>query len=159
LEVLELGLGKAALQVLSVNVLDDIPTDAQVLGHILDGHEPAQLQGIAGERLGIAAARFGKIQLDLPDPAAGRTRHAGDGVDYGDRPVADRHGAEAAFDLAAGGDLGGTTRRTAALIERLGNVELDPALDVGGAGIGVAADPKGVIQQTRGHAATSVLVG
>jgi hypothetical protein len=41
LEVLAFRLGKAPVQVLLVDVLDDIPTDAEVLGHILDGHQPA----------------------------------------------------------------------------------------------------------------------
>ena len=44
------------------------------------------------------------------------------------------------------------------LVERLGEMEFHSAADIGGAGRGVATDPKGVIQQTRGHAVTSVKI-
>ena len=45
-QVLELGLGEPPRQVALLDVLDQVPADAQVHGHVADGHAPAQLQGV-----------------------------------------------------------------------------------------------------------------
>src|SRR6516165_1778523 len=45
MEVLQLGLGVAAAEVALLDVLDDIPADTEVSGHIEDGHTPGQFQG------------------------------------------------------------------------------------------------------------------
>ena len=76
LELVQLGLAEAALQVAGLDVLDDVPTDLQVLGHVLDGHVPRQLQGVALEGAGVVLLGIGKADLDLP---AGRSRSSGPG--------------------------------------------------------------------------------
>src|SRR5262249_57948935 len=48
-QVLELGLGESPRQVALLDVLDRVPADVEVAGHIEDGHAPRQLQGVALE--------------------------------------------------------------------------------------------------------------
>src|ERR1700683_2484373 len=38
LELMQFGFAKAALEVAGLDVLDGVPTDLEVFGHILDGH-------------------------------------------------------------------------------------------------------------------------
>jgi hypothetical protein len=38
LELVQLGLAEATLQGVGLDVLDGVPTDLQMLGHVLDGH-------------------------------------------------------------------------------------------------------------------------
>jgi hypothetical protein len=39
-QVLELRLGEVLFQVALLDVFDRVPTDAEVIGHVLDGHVP-----------------------------------------------------------------------------------------------------------------------
>ena len=82
-EVLELGLGIAPRQVALLDVLDHVPADIEVMGDVLDGHAPRQLQDVALEGLGVAAARVGEGDLDLADPPAGATFDARDREGHG----------------------------------------------------------------------------
>ena len=100
-QVLELGLGEAPRQVALLDVLDQVPADAQVQGHVADGHAAPQLQGVSLEGGGVAAPRVGEGDLDLADHAAGLAFDAGDGQDHERGAAADGQGAEAALDLAA----------------------------------------------------------
>src|SRR5437899_1253016 len=61
-QLLQLGSAEAAAQILLVNLLDEVPTDSQVVGDVLDGHAATQFQGIAGKSLGVAAAWVGKVE-------------------------------------------------------------------------------------------------
>ena len=58
------------LQVGLLDLLDHVPTDAQVLGHVLDGHVPGEFQGVPLKGFGIGDARIGKANLHLSDHAA-----------------------------------------------------------------------------------------
>ena len=51
---LSLGLAKRREQVALLDVLDQVPADVQVLGHVADGHAPRQFQGVALEGVGVA---------------------------------------------------------------------------------------------------------
>ena len=53
-------------QITLLDVFDDVPTDFEVLGHVLDGHHRRELQSIALKGLGVRPARIGKGDRDLP---------------------------------------------------------------------------------------------
>src|ERR1700677_4925221 len=55
-QLFQLRSAEATAQVLLVNLLDEVPTNPQVVSDVLDGHEAAQLQGIASKGLGVGAA-------------------------------------------------------------------------------------------------------
>src|SRR5262249_28779520 len=155
-EVLELGLGVPPRQVAPLDVLDEIPADIEVMGDVLDGHAPGQLQGVASEGLGVAPPGVGEGDIDLADGAAGRAFDAGDGQDDGGGPAADGQGAEAALGAAAGDDLAGAAGRAAAVGGVLGDGEGHLAASIVGADVVVTADAEGRIQKAGGHAALPV---
>ena len=70
---LSLGLAVAPRQVALLDVLDHVPADVEVMGDVVDGHAPRQLQDVALEGLGVAAPGVGEGDLDLAHRAAGRT--------------------------------------------------------------------------------------
>ena len=77
LELVQLGLAEAALEVAGLDVLDGVPTDLEVLGHVLDGHVPGQVQGITLEGTGVAFLGVGETDLHLADRAADRSTRRG----------------------------------------------------------------------------------
>ncbi len=66
LEVLELRLGELLLQIVFLNVFDEIPAHAQMLGHIFDGGVTGKFQRITRERLSVRATRLGEGERGLP---------------------------------------------------------------------------------------------
>ena len=151
-QVLELGLGIAAREVALLDVLDHVPADAEMLGDVADCHAARQLQGIALEGVGVAAPRVGEGDLDLAHDATILAFDARDGQDDEGGASADGHGPEAPLDVATRLDLwrsaGGATAGLGLLVD--GEDRL--AVLVVGAGVLVAADAEGVIQQAGGHA-------
>ena len=104
LELVQLGLAEAALEVLGLDLLDGVPTDHQMVGDILDGHVPGQFQGIAFEGTGVVLLGVGEGDFDLADLAAveaANARHLE--FDEGGL-VADGQRAKGAFDAALGPD-------------------------------------------------------
>ena len=104
-QVLELGLGVAAAEVALLDVLDDVPADAQVAGHVEDGHAPRQFQGVALEGLGVGPPRVGEGDLDLADHATGLAGDAWDREDDGGGAAADGQRSEPPLDLTSGPDV------------------------------------------------------
>src|SRR5436190_20280676 len=49
LELVQLGLAEAAREIPGLDVLDRVPANGQVVGDILNGHEPREFQGVALE--------------------------------------------------------------------------------------------------------------
>src|SRR5262249_15001599 len=76
LEFVQLGFAEAALQVPLLDVLDNVPTDLQVPGRVLDGGAARQLQGIAFEVMGVSAACIREGNLDLPGMLAAKADDA-----------------------------------------------------------------------------------
>ena len=150
--MLELGLGEPPRQVALLDVLDEVPTDIEVMGHIADGHPPRQLQSVALKGLGVAAPGVGEGDFDLADGAAGGALDARDGQDDGGGVAADGQAAEAALGVAARDDLVGTAGRAPAVVGVLGDGEDHFATLIVGADVVVTADAEGVVQQTGGHA-------
>ena len=152
LEVLQLGLGEAAREIALLDLLDRVPSDAQVAGDIADGHAPRQLQGVPLEGPGIGAPGIGKGDLDLTDHVASRAFDTGYGQCHDGRLASDGDGPEAAFDMPARPDVRRPTGRAAAGLRLLMDGEDHLAALRVGAGVSVAADAEGVIQQAGGHA-------
>src|SRR5512135_141020 len=148
---LSLGLAKRR-EVALLNLLDHVPADIQVPGHIANGHTPRQFQRVALEGGGIAASRVGEGDLNLAYHATGLTFDARDGQGYERGAAPDGHGSEAALDPTARLDLGRAAGRAAAGLRLLVDGEDRLAVLVVGAGVLVAADAEGVIQQAGGHA-------
>src|SRR5262249_26760451 len=151
-QLLELGLGIAPREVAFLDVLDHVPTDVQVHRHVADGHAAPQLQGVALEGFGIAAARVGEGDLDLAHDATGVAFDARDGQHDEGRALADGRGPEAPRDPAARLDLLRPAGGAAAGLGLLVDGEDRFAVLVVGAGVVVAANAEGVIQQAGGHA-------
>ena len=72
-----IGLGEVLFQVTFLDVLDRVPTDAEMLGHGLDGHVLRQFQRIALEGVRVAPPRFGKADGHLTRDVAVVAFHAG----------------------------------------------------------------------------------
>jgi hypothetical protein len=97
-EVHELGVGIAAARVPRLGVLDDVPADAEVAGHVDDGQAPCQSQGVPLERPGVAPSRGGEGDLYRTDHPAGVSDHARDRQGHDRRRLADGQGPEPALD-------------------------------------------------------------
>src|SRR5262249_43551402 len=145
-ELAQTRLLEAALQVAFDDVLDGVPADAEVTGHVLDGHQPAQLQGVPLEGLGVAAPGVGKGQAHRADDPASPAFDAGDGQDDGDGLVADGNGFEGAGFVAVVDDIAGVALRATAGVRALLNREHDTALSVVGLDVVIAAQTEGVVQ-------------
>jgi hypothetical protein len=146
LEAAQLGLAETPLQVAGLDVLDGVPADAQVLGHVLDSHVPAQLQGVALEGAGVAAAGLGEGHLDLADVAAREAQDAWHRKAQERGPVTDGQGTEGAFVAALGPDVGRAAHGTVEAWARLLDGEGDAALLEVTAHVAIALQPEGMVQ-------------
>ena len=151
-QVFEPNLGEATRQVAFLNVLDDVPADAQVLGDIADGHAAPQIQGVAHEGEGVATSRVGEWDLDLSHYATGLAFNARDRQNHEGGVFADRHGSEAPLDSTAHLDLRGPAGGATTGLGLLVDGENRLAVQVVSAGVLVATNTEAVIQQTGGHA-------
>ena len=151
-QVLELGLGIAARQVALLDVLDQVPADAQVRGHVADGHPPGEVQHVPLEGLGVAPPRVGEGDLDLTHHPTGTALDARDGEHQGRRARADGQGPEASLDVTARDQVAGTAGRAPAALGLLADGEDHLSFGVGGADVAIAPGPERVIQQAGGHA-------
>jgi hypothetical protein len=146
LELAQTRLLKAVLQVAFLDVLDGIPADAEMMGHVLNRHEPTQLQGITLKSLDVTATRVGEGQRDLTGDT---TRPALDPRDRQDDPgglVSDRHGSERACLVAVVDDLPRATLRTTAGARALLDGEHNGPLGLFGLDVVVATKAEGVVQ-------------
>jgi hypothetical protein len=71
-------------------ILDNVPADSRVVGHIEDGHAPRQFQGVALESLGVGPPWVGEIDLHLANLPTGLTGDARDREDHDGGAAADR---------------------------------------------------------------------
>jgi hypothetical protein len=113
LEFVQLGLAKAALQGTGLDVLDHVPTDLEMFGHILDGHVAGQFQDITLEGAGVVLLGVGKAEFDLADLTTAKAQQAWNlEADEGGF-AADGQGVENAFDAALVPDLSRAAVRAA----------------------------------------------
>src|ERR1700674_941250 len=131
---------------LGLNLLDGVPADDQMVGDILDGHEPREIAGIAFEGAGVMFLGIGKGDLDLANLAAGEAQDARHPEGDEGGLVADGQRPKVALDAALGPNLVGAAMRAAKALSRLfdaegGHARLEVLADVA-----VADDPEAVIQ-------------
>ena len=69
-EVLEGKPGKLLLEVPFLDILDDIPGDMEMAGHVEDGHVLREFEDIALEGTGIGETGIGKTEFHLADGIA-----------------------------------------------------------------------------------------
>jgi hypothetical protein len=146
LELVQPGLAEAALQGPGLDVLDGVPADLKVLGHVLDGHVPRQVQDVALEGAGVVLVGIGEAQLDLAGPLTVEAIDARHLERQQRRPGTDRHQAEGAFDATLSPDFGRATVRAAPALAWLLDAEDDPALTKVLAYVTVADQAEAVIQ-------------
>src|SRR5262249_13188222 len=147
LEPAELGPGEAVLQVALRDVLDHIPADPEVPRHVEDRQAPRQLERVPLERLGVAPARGGEADLDLPGHPAARAGDTGDG-DHDEHGLgADGHGAEPPLDRAMRPHVPGPAYRAPQRLAGLADGEVDLTPDGLGADVLVAAHGEPVVQE------------
>ena len=146
LELGELRLAESPLEGLCLDLLDGVPTDLQMLGDILDGHVPRQLQGIALERPRVPLHGIGEPDFHLPGQTALSAINPRHIEANHDGLTADRHGPKLAFDVAMHPELIALASGTAKPFPRLLDAQDDsPAVELR-VNVPVAADAKGVIE-------------
>src|SRR5713101_4708441 len=106
LEFVQLGLAKATLQGMSLDVLDGVPTDLQVLRHVLDRHAAGQLQDVALETARVTFPGVGESEFHLPGLEADKAHHPWHLELEQHRFAADRQRAKSAFLTPLGPDVG-----------------------------------------------------
>jgi hypothetical protein len=146
LELVQLGFAETALQRAGLDLLDGVPADMQVLGHVLDSRAPGQFQDVTLEGAGVVFLGVGEADLDLPDHAAVQAAHAGHGELQQHRLGADRGQAEGAVHASLGPNLGraavGATQAFARLFDMEDHLTLTEFL----ANVVVADQAEGVIK-------------
>src|SRR5262249_34364467 len=104
-EFVQFGLAEATLQRLGLEVLDGVPTDLEVLGHVLNSYVLGQFQGVTLESTGVAFLGSGETHLGLGERTAGEAvdpRH----LEVEERRLAtDRHRTKGAVQAALVPDL------------------------------------------------------
>ena len=145
-QVFQLRFAKSSLEVLLLNVLDHVPTDHQVLGNILDGHVPRQLQGVTLKGFGIADTGIGEADLDLPDGTTAETLHSGDRQDQPDPLAADRHGAETAKVLPSSNHVVRVANRAPIGFSGLFHHERHPTSGILCSHVAVASHPESTVK-------------
>ena len=145
-EVLQLGLAETPLQMPLLDVLDDVPTDAEVPGHILDGRELGQLQGIALEGVRVGPPRIGERNLDLPGVLAAEADDARHLDQQVGRLQADGNGLQETLLVSLAMDRRRTAIRAAVAFPGLLDGEAHPALEKLGSTILVATKTERVVQ-------------
>ena len=146
LELVQLGLAEAALQTAGLDVLDGVPTDLEVLGHVEDGHVARQLQDVALEGAGVVLFGVGEADLGLADRAAVQAAQPGHGEAQQHGLAADGRQAEGAVHAAVGPDVGRAALGAAPALAGLFDVEDHLTLAELLANIAVADEAEAVIQ-------------
>ncbi len=146
LELVQLGLAEATFQRAGLDVLDGIPADLEVLGDILDGHEPRQVEDVAFEGTRVVLARVGEAELHLANLTAFEAQDARDLEPQLHRLGTDRHGLEGAFDAALIPDLDRAAVGAAMPFPRQFDAEGHPSPLEGLVDVTVANEAEGVVQ-------------
>jgi len=134
-----------------LDVLNDIPADPQVPGHILDGGKPAQFKDVAFKGPREALSRIGETDLDLPHQPAGQAPDARHGKFDPYALAADGNRAKPA-QLAAPADHPSVpASRTAQAMAFLADRENHGAFFITGVHVTVATDTESMIKKACGH--------
>ena len=146
LELVQLRAGKASQQVPFLNIFNEVPTDAQMLGYVFDGHVPGQPQGIAGKASGVTASPEGKTDLHLAQDAAEQTPDSWHQQFKPNGLVAYGKCAKAAHYLAPALNLMGAAFRTAQGEAVLANPKMDSPIMILGMNMLVSPNAEAMIK-------------
>ena len=138
-----------------VNVLDHVPADAEVNGHILDRHPPTMLSSILLEAVRKGSAWFRERNLRLADDLANATAHAVKSGPEEDRLRSPRNGLEEAMHLAMTDQIHRAACRAADGGRILPDGEEDLPVNEVCALVDEAADAQGMVQLGRGPGLSS----
>src|ERR1022692_1307645 len=144
--VLELRSAKATMQIPLLNVLDDIPTDTQVEGCVLDGGGLRHLPGIALEGMRVGSAWVGEGNLDLAGMLALEANHTCHFEENEGPLQANGHRLHEAILVSLGMNRRRTAFRAAIAFARLLNGEARTTLMIIDSAVLVATDAEHVIK-------------
>ena len=145
-KVLQFRPVKTPFQVSLLDFLDYIPTDAQVVGDILDGHVPQEFQGVPLKGFGVRHAGIGKANLDLSDDFALAALHPGDRQIQVHRFAANGNRPEATNALPSAKHVFRPASRTATRLPWLLDPENHRTLDILSLPVPVATHPKCMVK-------------
>jgi len=146
LQALESGLPEPALEVAFLNVLDQAPAHLEVPGDIEHGHVPQELEHVALEGTGIAAALVGQAGSSLLEGPAVAAMNALDRHIEHHRPASDRYAMQPSAQAALADHPIRSATGAAQSLGITAQAEDHLALLILGAFVLVAPDPKAVIQ-------------
>jgi len=146
MQVFEFRPGEPTSQIAFLDVLDQIPADVQVFGHVLNRHVTQEIQRIALERLGVAPASIGKPDSHLADSLADRTFYPGDRKHDVHRLAADRQGLETPLRVPTASNIPRSARRAPQRVRLLADREKHLPVMVFRSHVGVAPNPESVVQ-------------
>jgi hypothetical protein len=129
LQFLQLGLGETSLQIAFLDVFDDVPTDVEMQGGVLDGGELRELQRVAFEGVRVGPAGIGKGHLDLPGAFALKANDARHIDHEKGRLQADGHRPQEPLLVPLGIDRSRAARRATILLRRLPDPEANASED------------------------------
>lgn len=151
LELMQLGTGKASLQISLLDVFDHIPTHSQVPGHILDGHMSRQPQGITFESPAVAAAPGSEVGFNLAQNPTSQTQHSRYRQDQPHHLAAYGKQPPPSPDPAAWLDFMAAPFWATPITTVLAHDKIDGAAATLGANMLVPSNPKGMVKYGGGH--------
>jgi hypothetical protein len=134
-----------------LNVFDQVPTDAQTIGDILDGGELGQLKHIPLEGLGVSAAGIGEPKIDLPHQVASRAENSLYRQRDKDRLKANRNRPKLPDAFSPTDDAAVAAVGTDQLVRFVRHGENYRTPFIATLNVVIAMNPKGMIQKTGGH--------
>ena len=145
-QVLERDAAELGAQIPLLDVLDEVPADLQMLGHVLDGHVSGQVQDVPLEGFGVVPSFSSEVHRHLANLAAVDTADSRDLQRDLDRSAADGKTAKPTRLTAPTHDLPRPTNRTTKIAPFLTDREDHPAFLIRRLHIPIASNPKPVIQ-------------
>jgi len=144
-EFLQFRPGKATLEAPLLNILDDVPTDTQMAGHILNGHTPGQFQSITFKGFSVASTGVGKPYVDLSDQSANQAVNSLNGKQNPNRLQPYRYRSETTPNLPPTDHSPGTASGSSHFFRVLAYVEKHRSIFILGADILISSDTESVI--------------
>lgn len=154
-QMADFGPGEFPTKVTLLDILDHVPTHAQMMGHVLNRHMLGKLQDIPFKLPDEAPVVIGKADFDLPDHAAGAALHALDSQFYDNLLEGKARRPEPPVHGPSPDNTSGATTRTSQALRVLLYGEPDLPTHVLRLPMMVAHDVQGMIQKADGHALPS----
>ena len=145
-QVFQFRLVEPPLQVALLDLLDHVPTNAQMIGHVLDGHMLGKFQSITLKGFSVGDTRIGKSYLHLPDDLATTTFHPWDRQGQVHQFAANGNRAETTEVLPPPNHVFRPTGRTAVRFPRLLNCENHLTPHIRRLHVPIASNPKRMVK-------------